>query len=259
MEKTGILVVSFGTSVAATRKKTLDAIENDIRREFAPLPVYSAWTSGMIRKKVAREEGLEILSVSEAIEAMKEAGITEILVQPTHILKGIEFEKIVADLNAAKGIEYTLAEPLISGEKDLDSLLNIMQEVYRPESSELLLLMGHGSDHRANELYARMNKRAEQLGLDRILTATVEGTPSLADMLPEIARKDPKKVILAPFLIVAGVHALEDMSSDSEDSWKSILEREDYDVECRLTGLGEFPQIRRKLAEHAKTALKNNL
>lgn len=256
MNKTGILVVSFGTSVASTRKKTLDAVEADIKKAFDPLPVYCAWTSGMIRKKVAKE-GLNIYSVEEAIEAMKEAGITDILVQPTHILKGIEFEKIAAALEKAGGLNYVIGQTLISSQKELDEVLNIMKDYYYTDENELLLLMGHGSDHSANALYGSMNQRAKALGMNRILTATVEGTPTIEEILPEIEGKNVNKVILAPFLMVAGVHALEDMSSDEEDSWKSILERKDYDVECRLTGLGEIPQIREIIVRHAKDAIKN--
>ena len=112
--------------------------------------------------------------------------------------------------------------------------------------------MGHGSDHHANATYPAMDYTFKFLGYRDIYMGTVEGFPSLDHIIPELKEKGYKKIYLAPFMIVAGDHAINDMAGDEEDSWKSILEAEGFEVECVLRGLGQFKGIQDMFLEHAK-------
>lgn len=114
--------------------------------------------------------------------------------------------------------------------------------------------MGHGSRHAANQAYERMTRTLERAGLRRVYLATVEGKPVLSDVIPEMKTDGVRRVVLMPFMLVAGDHAHNDMASDNPDSWKSILTANGFEVRTRLAGLGELAAIREIYVRHAKTA-----
>lgn len=254
--KKGLLVVSFGTSYAATRPRTLEAVENALRDAFPDRRFVRAWTSGMLRRKLERREGRKICSVDEALEQMAAEGITDVLVQPTHLLPGEEFQRTEEAVRACAGRFASLAmgRPLLSDETDAAALARIIEEAYPMGSGELLALMGHGSAAMVFPAYELLEEQLRRDGYPNICIGTVEFTPGIAPVLSCVRREKPERVHLAPMLLVVGDHALNDMSGDGPDSWKNQIIREGTEVVCHLTGLGEYEAVRALYVEHARRA-----
>ncbi|MFR8313843.1 MAG: sirohydrochlorin cobaltochelatase [Ruminococcus sp.] len=117
-----------------------------------------------------------------------------------------------------------------------------------------LVLMGHGTEHYANTVYAALDYRFKDMGYENVIVATVEGYPEIDQALNQLEKSDAKKVVIAPFMIVAGDHAKNDMAGEEADSWKNVIGAKGYKVETVLKGLGEYESIRRLFVEHIKTA-----
>ena len=257
-KKPAVLVVSFGTSHQDTREKTIDAIENTIRQAFPTLAFFRAWTSKMILHKLQTEKGIFIPDVRTAMEQMKEAGITDVFIQPTHVINGIENQQMEAEAMAYRNCFHsiTLGTPLVTTTEDsLKVVRRIAGEFSWLNDQQALVLMGHGTAHFSNFVYAALNYTFQEQGYSRILLGTVEAYPSLASVKKQLAQIKPKEVILAPFMIVAGDHAKHDMAGPDEDSWASQLRREGYQVQTVLKGLGEYEGIRNLFLEHLQQAL----
>lgn len=129
-----------------------------------------------------------------------------------------------------------------------------MEEQEDLEPQEALLLMGHGTEHHVNPVYAALDYMFKDMGYENVHVGTVEAYPSFASVLRLVKASDVKKVRLAPFMVVAGDHAMNDMAGGEEDSWKSLLEAEGYEVTCVLKGLGEYKGIQKLYAEHVRQA-----
>ena len=257
MKETGILVVSFGTSYPDTRKKTLDGIENAFREEFGESAVYRAYTSGMIISKIKKTENLHIDNVTEALEKMKAEGFRRILVQPTHIINGQEFEKMKDMLEPFRESfeSIVVGKPLLTDSEDYNNLVNvIIDDMDEIADNEVVILMGHGTGHFIDVAYAALDYRFKAEGDDRIFVATVEGYPSLEDIEEKLNERKADKVRLIPLMVVAGDHAANDMAGD-EDSWKTKLEADGYRVDCVMKGLGEYEGIRKMYIQHLKDAM----
>lgn len=256
--KKAILVVSFGTSFHRTREKTIDRIEEEIGRAYPEYALYRAWTSKMIIAKLKRRDGISIPAVAEAVEAMLEDGVTELLVQPTHILNGIENDQMKEDVLRYEERFERLAfgAPLLTSTEDNEAVISAVMEGF-PElgEREALVFMGHGTTHYANSIYAALDYTFKDMGYPHVFLGTVEAYPSFETLLKLVRDFAPEKVILAPFMVVAGDHAIHDMSSEDEDSWRSRFQREGFSVECVMRGLGEYPGIRRVYVEHLAKAM----
>ncbi len=263
-KKLGILIVSFGTSHSDTRKKTLDAIDESFKESFPEAKIYRAWTSKMIRAKVLKNEGIEVPSVDGALAQMAAEGITEAVIQSTHILKGIEYDTMLMEIESWKekfsegSLEIKISQPLISDDEDIDRALKVVTSELLSDEEIFLALMGHGTNHLANRLYFKANERLKALGFDYAFMGTVEGEPSAKDILEKIENHPMscKRVKIAPFLMVAGEHAKKDLSGEDENSWEQIFKKSGYEVECVLKGLGEYDEIRNILVEHARETIK---
>lgn len=256
--KKGILVVSFGTSHPDTRAVTIDAIENEIRAFCPHLPVYRAWTSKMIIAKLKNTTGETIPTVREALSQMRKDGITDICIQPTHVINGIENDCMKEDASAFSEHFHSISfgAPLISSTEDMREIVRIIGSSFSHLSlSEALVLMGHGSEHYANTVYPALDYMFKEMGYPNIHMGTVEAYPELIHVTELLKKHDVKKVHLAPFMIVAGDHANNDMAGDENSSWKSVFENAGYDVTCHLKGLGEYPEIRNMLIRHLKAVL----
>lgn len=258
MAENAILAVSFGTSHADTREKTIDRIEEDIQKAYPDDKVYRAWTSKMIIKKIWNRDGVKIFNVKEAMEQMKADGIKNVLVQPTHVINGIENDLMQEDVKAyADAFEsISFGTPLLTTEEDNIRVAKAVAEDLQPGKENALVLMGHGTSHYANSVYAALDYRFKDMGYDNIFLGTVEAYPSLVSLMKQVHAYHPKKVILAPFMIVAGDHAKNDLSSEEEDSWRSQFEKEGFQVECLLKGLGENETIRQIFIDHIEEARK---
>ncbi len=255
--KKGILVVSFGTSFPETREKTIDRIEEDIKDAFPDYGFYRAWTSKMIIAKLLKRDGIRIPTVEEALGQMLADGITQVIVQPTHLINGIENERMKEDVYTyGKAFDkISFGNPLLTTTRDQRKVLQaVMEEFSGLEKEEGLVLMGHGTPHYANAVYAALNYMLKDLGYPNVFLGTVEEYPSLDILQRQVEEFHPKKILLAPFMVVAGDHALRDMSGESEDSWQRRFEGAGFLVECVIKGLGEYAGIRRIYVEHVKAA-----
>ncbi|RGD04026.1 ATP-binding cassette domain-containing protein [Lachnospiraceae bacterium AM25-11LB] len=254
--KKAILAVSFGTSHNDTRKITIDAIERDMQAAFPDYALYRAWTSKMIIKKVNARDGVHICNVKEAMEKMLQDGITDVLVQPTHVINGIENDLMKEDALAFQEQFHSISfgDPLLTSEQDNLAVIDAITSEFKTlTKDEVLVLMGHGTTHYANAIYAALDYTFKDKGYSNIFLGTVEAYPTMESLLKMVHAYQPKKVVLAPFMIVAGDHAKNDMASDEPDSWYSQFKAAGYDVEPVLKGLGEYTGIRKLFIEHLKT------
>jgi sirohydrochlorin cobaltochelatase len=256
--KKAILVVSFGTSYEETRKKTIDRIEQDIREAYPEYAVYRAWTSHVIRRKLLQRDGIEIPDVKGAMEQMARDGITDVIVQPTHMLCGIEHERMKAEVQQQRKLfsHVVTGAQLLALQTDQDRVVQTVTQELQTEANEALVLMGHGTEHDCNVVYAGLDVQFKNAGYENIFMGTVEACPSLEDVLEQIREKRPESVVLAPFMIVAGDHASNDLAGDGADSWKSRLEAEGFAVRCVMKGLGEYPGIRNIFLDHVADAIR---
>ena len=260
-EKTAILVVSFGTSYKETREKTIHRIEGEIQQAYPTVPVYRAWTSKVILRKLEREEHLHFDNVCEAMQHMKEARIRNVVVQPTHVMSGIENDRMKEDVLKFSGQfdRIVFGGPLLAERSDGGKLVNaVMEEFGSLEAQEALVLMGHGSSHPANSVYLTLEEIFKGHQYENVFVGTVEGTPGLEEVIDEVKKGGFRKVHLAPLMLVAGEHAARDMSGEEETSWKSRFEAAGYEVECHLKGLGEYAGVRRLFLEHLQRALESS-
>lgn len=251
--KKAILAVSFGTSHNDTREVTIDAIERDIQAAFPDYALYRAWTSKMIIKKLKNRDGIHVNNVREAMEQMHADGITDVLIQPTHVINGIENDLMKEDALAYREMFHSIAfgDPLLTSEQDnLEVIQAIAEEFSDLKPDEALVLMGHGTTHYANAIYAALDYTFKDKGYKNIFLGTVEAYPSMETLMKMIKEYNPKKVILAPFMIVAGDHAKNDMAGDDPDSWYSQFAAAGFSTETVIKGLGQYPGIRKIFVKH---------
>lgn len=258
--KKALLVVSFGTSHADTRERTIDRIESALASALPERELYRAWTSGMIIRKLRKEQGIIVPTVTEAMEKMHSDGVTDVLVQPTHILNGIENDIMTREIDCwqDKFEKITFSTPLLTDEEDCRLTVEAIARELRPsEGDTALVLMGHGTEHYTNPVYAALDYRFKEMGYDNVFMGTVEAYPSVENTLNTVRKNSRiKNIVLAPFMIVAGDHAKNDMAGDEDDSWKSIFENAGYNTQCVLKGLGEFQPFVDIFVKHAREAEK---
>lgn len=257
MYKKGILVVSFGTSHLDTLNKTISQIEENIRKVHRDYKIYRAFTSKMIINILKNKEDYHVNTVTEALGVMKGEGIEHIIVQPTHIINGIENENMINDIIKESGNfkSIKIGVPLLNDTKDYMDVINgFMREMKEISHESALVCMGHGTTHYSNTSYPALEYMFHDAGYEDVYVGTVEAYPDIETILKKLKKKDYKKVLLTPFMIVAGDHAKNDMAGDSKDSWANILREEGYEVECLLKGLGEYKTVRNIFLAHISEA-----
>lgn len=248
---TGILVVSFGTTFDDTREKNIGAVCHDIQEEFAPMPVYQAFTSGMVRASLARR-GITIPPVDEALKQMHKDGITRVAILPTHLLYGEEFDKLCAQAQGCRTLfeEIKIAKPLLAGDKDFIAVLTTLAQALPTQTGEALVLMGHGTAHFCNTVYGALDCRAKALGLDHLFVGTVEAWPDLDAVIAALKKGGFTGALVTPLMLVAGDHATNDMASHEKDSWKTRLIQNGFACRTVVRGLGEYPAVRKLYCSH---------
>ena len=259
-KRKGLLVVSFGTSVNETREKTIDAIETDLKNAFPEYALYRAWTSGMIIRKLKKRDKIQIDTVSEAMERMLADGIRQVVVQPTHVINGIENDQMIADVRMYEDRleDLRFGTPLLTSEEDSAAVIEaVMEEFSDLKKEEALVFMGHGTTHYANSIYAALDYKFKDMGYENVFLGTVEAYPSMETLMKLVRAHGAKQVTLAPFMVVAGDHANNDMAGDEEGSWKKAFEDAGYEVECIVEGLGGLEEIQQIFVDHAKVAAES--
>ena len=253
--KKAILAVSFGTSHEDTRKVTIDAIEDSMRQAFPEYPVYRAWTSKMIIRKLKNRDNIIVPTVKEAMEQMAADGITDVLVQPTHVINGIENDRMKEDALSFRDSFHSISfgDPLLTTEDDSHKVIAaIAREFSHITKDQALVFMGHGTTHFANSIYAALDYTFKDKGYHNFFLGTVEAYPSMESLKKMVKAYRPKEVVLAPFMIVAGDHAKNEMAGDDPESWYSQFKDEGYEVKTVLKGLGEYEGIRSLFIDHIR-------
>lgn len=259
--KKGILVVSFGTSVFETFKSCIESTENRIKESFPGYEIRRAFTSYMIIKKLKVENNIYIDTTEEALEKMKEDGFQEVYVQPLHIMPGDEYDKIIGAVNKYSNYftSLVLGRPILYRKKDyfiaVEALKNQLPKI---KEDSAVLLMGHGSTHPANATYALLQYILNDNGLNKVYVGTVEGYPMLDNIILKLKENNVKRVILMPFMLVAGDHAINDMAGKEENSWKIMLEKEDIEAHIYMHGLGENKAFQDIYVQHIKDCINGN-
>lgn len=256
-EKKGILTVSFGTTYEEARREAIDALEKELAHSFPAYELRRAFTSSIVRGKLAGQ-GILIPGVTEALQAFWKEGYSHIWIQPTHLIPGEEYDRLRADVDVWRGkFEFLkVGEPLLLTEQDYDRVVGLMKERFAPGEDEACILMGHGTYHEANRAYEKIEKRLEKKPGRRIFMATVEGVPSLEEILDALeGDQGIRKIRLVPFMLVAGEHALHDMAGEDAQSWKRICTARGYETTCVLHGMGAYPEIRQLYVKKLKKCL----
>ncbi|MEG0764754.1 MAG: sirohydrochlorin cobaltochelatase [Pseudoflavonifractor sp.] len=257
-DKKALLAVSFGTSHLDTLARTIGAIENDLAGAFPDYNLRRAFTSAVICRKLAGRDGLRVDSVTQALAGLEAEGYGQVLVQPTHIIGGEEYEKLLAQAAPFRGRFQSLrmGAPLLTGLDDYYAVARALCGGLPPPDRETVhVFMGHGSSHWANPAYPQLEYICHDLGRKDLLIATVEGYPDFAALLRRLQeRPGLRNIHLAPLMIVAGDHAKNDLAGEDPGSWRSRLTALGYACTCRLQGLGECPEIRAVFRAHAQAA-----
>ena len=268
--KKAILVVSFGTTHEDTRKVTIDAIEERIKDSFEDYDIRKAFTSHIILKVLKNRDNMHIDTPEEALEKLKNEGYTEVIVQPLHVIPGVEFDYINNVVNLYKANNafenILVGRPLIcfKGEEehvpdDYTIMVDALTEQLTQMSQDnTVILMGHGTNHIANAVYCCFESVLRDRGFKNVHVATVEGYPTLDRVIPNIKQHKEEEIILMPLMLVAGDHAKNDMAGEDEDSWKSILEAKGFKVKVHLHGLGENSEIQDIYIQHIKDVINEN-
>ena len=256
--KKAILVVSFGTSYHETRKKTIEACENKIKESFKDYDFYRAFTSGMIINKLKKRDNMFIDNPSEALEKLYNAGYQEVVVQSLHIICGDEYNKL-KDMVAQyedKFDKISIGRPLLTYIDDYrETVEAVKKDLDKMDIDEAVVFMGHGTEHESHSSYPAIEYMFRDYGINAFV-GTVEGYPELEQVIKKLKNRNIKTVDLLPFMLVAGDHAVNDMASDEEDSWKTTLEKEGFNVKVHVKGLGENPYIQEKFKNHALDCMK---
>ena len=258
-EKSAILVVSFGTSLPEARQ-AIDNLVNTARKAFADSEVRLAFTSNIIRRKIARESGDIIPNPVQALAQLNDEGFRNVCVMPTHIIPGEEFDEIAEVVDAFASLEgkygfesLSLGTPFLNGVDDCEGMADLLIARFRAQLKDkdtAIILMGHGTpEHFANALYSQLQLALDTKAYGRFFIGTVEAAPKIEDVIRKLKRHpEVKKLVLSPLMIVAGDHAHNDLAGkDDPDSWLNVLKSAGYkNISTYLVGLGQDENIARK-------------
>ncbi|MCD8022080.1 MAG: sirohydrochlorin cobaltochelatase [Lachnospiraceae bacterium] len=278
-----ILVVSFGTSFNDSRVEDIKGIEDAIAEAYPDWSVRRAFTAQIIINHVQARDGEEIDNVEQALERAVANGVKNLVIQPTHLMHGAEYDELVEAVEeyADQFESVVVAEPLL-GEVGSDAtVINedkaaVAEAIVAAavESSEYdsleaaaedgtaIVLMGHGTSHTAKVSYSQMQTQMEALGYENVFIGTVEGEPeetACEAVIEAVAAAGYTKVILRPLMVVAGDHANNDMAGEDEDSWLSMFTASGYfeSIETQIEGMGRIEAIQELYIEHTAAAIES--
>lgn len=277
-----ILAVSFGTSFNDSRVADIKGIEDALQEANPDWSVRRAFTAQIIINHVQARDGEKIDNVDQALERAIDNGVKNLVVQPTHLMRGAEYDELVEAVENYKDKFETvkIAEPLL-GEVgvDADAVNSDKEAVAKALTAEAVkdagydsldaakedgtafVFMGHGTSHTAKVSYSQMQTQMKDLGYDNVFIGTVEGEPeetSCESVIDAVEKAGYKKVVLRPLMVVAGDHANNDMAGDDDDSWLSMFKASGkFDsVDTQITGLGEIKDIQQIYVDHTAEAMK---
>lgn len=276
-----ILVVSFGTSFNSSRAEDIKGIEDAIQESFPDWSVRRAFTAQIIINHIQARDGEKIDNMEQALERAVANGVKKLIVQPTLLMHGAEYDEMLKTLEAYqdKFESVAIAEPLLGPVGADATVINVdktavaLSITYKAvedseydsleaaaENGTAFVFMGHGTAHVAKVSYSQMATQMKELGFNNVFIGTVEGEPestSAETIIEAVKEAGYTKVILRPLMVVAGDHAHNDMAGDDEDSWKSMFEAAGLGVDCQIAGLGSIPTIQAQYIVHTVLAMAN--
>ena len=261
--KDAMVVMSFGTTYKDTRVKTIDATVDAIKAAHPNTKVITAFTSHIIRDSIQQKEGITYPTPEAALAELKKDGYTRVALASLDVIPGMEYNYDAAVYNLYKNDfkKMTLGTSLMywmGQENQTDQVIETLKAVQsqfpKLGKEDGLLIMAHGTPDPSNAYYSVIQDRIHTLGMKNVFIYTVEGTPNLEQVIPQLKLHGIKHVTLMPFMMVAGDHANNDMAGNEPDSHKSILEKEGFKVDTYIHGLGENQNIRNLFVERANEA-----
>lgn len=253
-DKAALLMVHFGTTYDETRALTIDAINQKARETFDGLEVREAYTSRIVMRRL-KARGIEKLNPVEALEKLKADGYTHILIQSSNIIEGIEMESLRKDIAPLEKNfkDIRIGNPLLYTPEDFGQVSAAI--VKNGAKDGATILVGHGTYTPATAQYAMMDYMLQSKGYTNYHVTTVEGYPTFDDMVAKLDAGKVKKVLLMPFMFVAGDHANNDIAVDM----KKELEDKGYEVSVFMQGLGQNADIQNIFIDHARFAAKHKM
>ena len=278
-----LLVVSFGTSFNDSRAEDIGGIEKALEAAYPDWSVRRAFTAQIIINHVQARDDEKIDNVDQALERAVDNGVKNLVVQPTHLMHGAEYDELVETIDNYKDKfeTVTVAEPML-GEVGSDATVvnedkakvaeAITAEAVKTagydsldaakEDGTAFVFMGHGTSHSAKVSYSQMAAQLKDLSYDNVFIGTVEGEPeetACENVIEAVKEAGYTKVVLRPLMVVAGDHANNDMAGDDGDSWKSLFKAAGYfdKVDTQIAGLGEIPEIQQIYVAHTKAAIES--
>ena len=278
-----ILVVSFGTSFNDSRAEDIGGVEKALQAAYPDWSVRRAFTAQIIINHVQARDDEKIDNMDQALERAVDNGVKNLVVQPTHLMHGAEYDELTEAVENYKDKfeSVKIAEPLLGEVGADETAINedkaavaeaITAEAVKTagfdsldaakEEGTAFVFMGHGTSHTAKISYSQMQTQMEQLGYENVFIGTVEGEPedtACEAVIEKLKNAGYKKVILRPLMVVAGDHANNDMAGDDGDSWKSLFKAAGYfdKVDTQIAGLGEIPEIQQIYVAHTKAAIES--
>ena len=274
-----LLVVSFGTSYNDSRVNDIKSIEDALQEAYPDWPVRRAFTAQIIINHIQARDGEKIDNMTQALERAVANGVKNLVVQPTHLMHGAEYDEMCAAIDDYRDNfdAVSIAEPLL-GEVGSDaSVINADKEAVAKavtaaaveasgfdsleaakEAGAAFVFLGHGTAHVARVSYSQMSTQMQQLGYENVFIGTVEGEPeetACESVIEEVRAAGYTTVILRPLMVVAGDHANNDMAGSDDDSWKLMFEDAGLTVDCQIAGLGGIADIQALYIAHTQAAI----
>ena len=274
-----LLVVSFGTSFNDSRVKDIKGIEDALQAAYPDWSVRRAFTAQIIINHVQARDGEKIDNMQQAMDRAVANGVKNLVVQPTHLMHGAEYDEMCEVLEKYKDKIETIvvAEPML-GEVGSDAtVINADKEAVAKavvaaaleeagyestekaaEDSTAFVFMGHGTAHVAKVTYSQMQTQMQNLGYENVFIGTVEGEPeetACENVIEAVKAAGYTKVVLRPLMVVAGDHANNDMAGSDDDSWKTMFEAAGLDVTCQISGLGRIEAVEQLYVAHTQAAM----
>ena len=274
-----LLVVSFGTSFNDSRVADIKGIEDALQEANPDWSVRRAFTAQIIINHIQARDGEKIDNMTQALDRAVANGVKNLVVQPTHLMHGAEYDEMCEALEQYKDKfeSVAIAEPML-GEVGSDAtVINADKEAVAKaitaaavadagfesldaakDAGTAFVFMGHGTAHVAKVTYSQMQAQMQQLGYENVFIGTVEGEPeetSCEAVIEAVKAAGYTNVILRPLMVVAGDHANNDMAGSEDDSWKTMFEAAGFTVDCQIAGLGEIADVQALYVAHTKAAI----
>ena len=274
-----LLVVSFGTSFNDSRVADIKGIEDALQAAYPDWSVRRAFTAQIIINHIQARDGEKIDNMTQALDRAVANGVKNLVVQPTHLMHGAEYDEMCEAIEAYKDQfeSVSIAEPML-GEVGSDAtVINADKEAVAKaitaaavseagfesleaakDAGTAFVFMGHGTAHVAKVTYSQMQAQMQQLGYENVFIGTVEGEPeetSAEAVIEAVKAAGYTNVVLRPLMVVAGDHANNDMAGSDDDSWKTVFEAAGFTVDCQIHGLGEIADVQALYVAHTKAAI----